>query len=172
MFYCVIVILQGSIPPHLIGPAPWMNPSQYIYCTCCPPMGGGMAPLSPVLNSGNPYIQVTSLLWKVTTIVVFVILSFGYFFFLFFFFHTCSYRQGVNEGLTICSCCTGCIISIDASPSLCPQGYSYSSLPGVVIPQIPMNYSQAAYATAYACQVHAHTQTLIIHVGMLNSCAD
>ncbi|XP_062302205.1 deleted in azoospermia-like isoform X1 [Osmerus eperlanus] len=80
-----------SIPPHLIGPAPWMNPSQYIYCTCCPPMGGGMAPLSPVLNSSSPYVQ----------------------------------------------------------------GYSYSNLPGFVIPQIPMNYSQAAYATAYACQYAA-----------------
>ena len=46
------------MPSHLVDQAPWITPSQYIYCTCCSPMGGGMAQPSPVLNGGNPYFQV------------------------------------------------------------------------------------------------------------------
>uniref|UniRef100_A0A4W5KGM5 Deleted in azoospermia-like n=1 Tax=Hucho hucho TaxID=62062 RepID=A0A4W5KGM5_9TELE len=75
-----------SMPSHLVGQAPWITPSQYIYCTCCSPMGGGMAQPSPVLNGGNPYIQ----------------------------------------------------------------PYSYNGFTGVMIPQMPMSYSQTAYAYQYA----------------------
>ncbi|CAL1584062.1 unnamed protein product [Knipowitschia caucasica] len=43
-----------SMSPRLFGPAPWMNPTQYIYCSCCAPMGGG--PQS-MMSGGNPYSQ-------------------------------------------------------------------------------------------------------------------
>uniref|UniRef100_UPI003AAB00C3 deleted in azoospermia-like n=1 Tax=Centroberyx gerrardi TaxID=166262 RepID=UPI003AAB00C3 len=46
-----------SFPSRLVGPAPWMSPTQYIYCACCSPAGGGMAQPSPVFNGGNPYNQ-------------------------------------------------------------------------------------------------------------------
>lgn len=75
-----------SMQSHLVGPAPWISPSQYIYCACCPPIGSSVVPSSPVLNGGNPYIQ----------------------------------------------------------------PYSYSSLPGVMIPQMPMGYSPTAYTYQYA----------------------
>ncbi|XP_064876105.1 deleted in azoospermia-like isoform X1 [Oncorhynchus nerka] len=75
-----------SMPSHLVDQAPWITPSQYIYCTCCSPMGGGMAQPSPVLNGGNPYFQ----------------------------------------------------------------PYSYNGFPGVMIPQMPMRYSQTNYAYQYA----------------------
>ncbi|KAA8586009.1 hypothetical protein FQN60_007578, partial [Etheostoma spectabile] len=74
-----------SMPSRLFGPAPWMNPTQYFYCACCSPMGGAMAPPSPILNGGNPY----------------------------------------------------------------NQPYSYSNFGGVMIPQMPMNYAQNAYAYQY-----------------------
>lgn len=45
------------VPSHLVGPAPWMSPTQYLYCSCCSPMGGGMAQPSPVLSGGSPYSQ-------------------------------------------------------------------------------------------------------------------
>lgn len=48
----------GSMPSRLVGPAPWMSPTQYFYCACCSPMGGGMAQPSPILSGGNPYSQV------------------------------------------------------------------------------------------------------------------
>ncbi|XP_055081164.1 deleted in azoospermia-like isoform X2 [Periophthalmus magnuspinnatus] len=43
-----------SLPPRLFGPAPWMSPTQYFYCTCCPPMG--VCP-SPIISGGSPYSQ-------------------------------------------------------------------------------------------------------------------
>ncbi|XP_033981026.1 deleted in azoospermia-like [Trematomus bernacchii] len=46
-----------TMPPRPVGPAPWMSPPQYIYCTCCSPMGGGMPQPSPILSGGNPYSQ-------------------------------------------------------------------------------------------------------------------
>ncbi|XP_029918775.1 deleted in azoospermia-like isoform X2 [Myripristis murdjan] len=46
-----------SLPPRLVGPAPWMSPTPYIYCACCSPVGGGMAQPPPLLNGGNPYSQ-------------------------------------------------------------------------------------------------------------------
>lgn len=49
----------GSMPSRLISPAPWMSPTQYFYCACCSPVGGGVAQPSPVLSGGNPYNQVT-----------------------------------------------------------------------------------------------------------------
>ncbi|XP_070968632.1 deleted in azoospermia-like [Oncorhynchus clarkii lewisi] len=75
-----------SMPSHLVGQVPWMSPSQYLYCTCCSPMGVGVAQPPPVLNGGNPYIQ----------------------------------------------------------------PYSYNGLQGVMMPQMPMSYSQTAYAYQYA----------------------
>ncbi|XP_031179074.1 deleted in azoospermia-like isoform X1 [Sander lucioperca] len=74
-----------SMPSRLFGPAPWMSPTQYFYCACCSPMGGAMAPPSPILNGGSPY----------------------------------------------------------------NQPYSYSNFGGVMIPQMPMNYAQNAYAYQY-----------------------
>ncbi|KAI3358467.1 hypothetical protein L3Q82_014894, partial [Scortum barcoo] len=74
-----------SMPSRLVGPAPWMSPTQYFYCTCCSPMGGGMAQPSPILSGGSPY----------------------------------------------------------------NQPYSYSNFGGVMIPQMPMNYPQNAYAYQY-----------------------
>nr|XP_046272808.1 deleted in azoospermia-like isoform X1 [Scatophagus argus] len=46
-----------SMPSRLVGQAPWMSPTQYFYCTCCPPVGGGMAQPAPIFNGGNPYNQ-------------------------------------------------------------------------------------------------------------------
>uniref|UniRef100_A0A3B5R167 Deleted in azoospermia-like n=1 Tax=Xiphophorus maculatus TaxID=8083 RepID=A0A3B5R167_XIPMA len=46
-----------SIPSRLVGSTPWMSPSQYIYCACCSPMGGGVTQPSPVYSGGNPYNQ-------------------------------------------------------------------------------------------------------------------
>ncbi|XP_038580492.1 deleted in azoospermia-like isoform X1 [Micropterus salmoides] len=74
-----------SMPSRLVGPAPWMSPTQYFYCTCCSPMGGGIAQPSPILSGGSPY----------------------------------------------------------------SQPYSYSNFGGVMIPQMPMNYSQNPYAYQY-----------------------
>ncbi|KAM9340279.1 deleted in azoospermia-like [Symphorus nematophorus] len=74
-----------SMPSRLVGPAPWMSPTQYFYCTCCSPMGGGVAQPSPFLSGGSPY----------------------------------------------------------------NQPYSYSNFGGVMIPQMPMNYTQNAYAYQY-----------------------
>ncbi|KAG7245082.1 hypothetical protein INR49_023648 [Caranx melampygus] len=36
-----------SMPSRLVGPAPWMSPTQYIYCTCCSPVGGAWHNLHP-----------------------------------------------------------------------------------------------------------------------------
>ncbi|KAM7373013.1 hypothetical protein PAMP_007899 [Pampus punctatissimus] len=46
-----------SMPSRLVCPAPWMSPTQYFYCTCCSPVGGGMTQPSPMLNGGSPYNQ-------------------------------------------------------------------------------------------------------------------
>ncbi|KAK7898587.1 hypothetical protein WMY93_019440 [Mugilogobius chulae] len=43
-----------SFPPRLFGPAPWMNPTQYFYCSCCSPLGGGP---TPIMTGANPYSQ-------------------------------------------------------------------------------------------------------------------
>ncbi|KAM9385713.1 deleted in azoospermia-like [Pholidichthys leucotaenia] len=45
------------MPPRLLGPAPWLSPTQYFYCACCSPMGGGVAPPSPILSGATPYNQ-------------------------------------------------------------------------------------------------------------------
>lgn len=84
-----------SMPSRLISPAPWMSPTQYFYCACCSPAGGGMAQPSPVLNGGNPYNQM----------------------------------------------------------------YSYSNFGGVVMPQMPVNYAQNAYA--YQNFVDCGVQTML-----------
>ncbi|XP_026203520.1 deleted in azoospermia-like isoform X2 [Anabas testudineus] len=84
-----------SMPSRLVGPSPWMSPTQYFYCTCCSPMGGGMIQPSPILNGGNPY----------------------------------------------------------------SQPYSYSNFGGVMIPQMPMNYAQNAYA--YQSFVDCGVQTML-----------
>ncbi|XP_016896348.1 deleted in azoospermia-like isoform X1 [Cynoglossus semilaevis] len=34
-----------------------MRSTQYFYCTYCAPVGGGMAPPSPIVNAGSPYTQ-------------------------------------------------------------------------------------------------------------------
>uniref|UniRef100_A0A3Q3B988 Deleted in azoospermia-like n=1 Tax=Kryptolebias marmoratus TaxID=37003 RepID=A0A3Q3B988_KRYMA len=47
-----------SVPSRLVGPTPWMSPTQYIYCACCSPMGGGVTQPSPILSGGSPYNQV------------------------------------------------------------------------------------------------------------------
>ncbi|XP_017277811.1 deleted in azoospermia-like isoform X1 [Kryptolebias marmoratus] len=46
-----------SVPSRLVGPTPWMSPTQYIYCACCSPMGGGVTQPSPILSGGSPYNQ-------------------------------------------------------------------------------------------------------------------
>ncbi|KAL0961838.1 hypothetical protein UPYG_G00332330 [Umbra pygmaea] len=46
-----------SLHSHLVGPASWISPSQYIYCTCCSPMAGGVVQPAPIVSGGNPYIQ-------------------------------------------------------------------------------------------------------------------
>uniref|UniRef100_A0A672ZIS5 Deleted in azoospermia-like n=1 Tax=Sphaeramia orbicularis TaxID=375764 RepID=A0A672ZIS5_9TELE len=48
---------SARMPSNLIGPAPWMNPTQYLYCSCCSPMEGVMAQPSPVLSRDSPYYQ-------------------------------------------------------------------------------------------------------------------
>ncbi|XP_036372144.1 deleted in azoospermia-like, partial [Megalops cyprinoides] len=73
-----------SVQSPLVGPSPWMGPTQYVYCSCCTQPGGG-APPPAMLNGGVQYMQ--------------------------------------------------------------PY---YSSMPGVLIPQVPMSYSQAAYTYQYA----------------------
>ncbi|CAK6949649.1 deleted in azoospermia-like [Scomber scombrus] len=73
------------MPSRLVGPAPWMSPTQYVYCPCCSAIGGGMAQPSPMLNGGSPY----------------------------------------------------------------NQPYSYSNYAGFMIPQMPVNYTQNAYAYQY-----------------------
>ncbi|XP_024113602.1 deleted in azoospermia-like isoform X2 [Oryzias melastigma] len=45
-----------SIPPSFVGHSAWVNPTQYIYCACCPPLGGVTQP-SPIVNGGSPYNQ-------------------------------------------------------------------------------------------------------------------
>ncbi|XP_034456523.1 deleted in azoospermia-like isoform X3 [Hippoglossus hippoglossus] len=37
------------------GQAHWTSPTQYFYCACCSPVGGGVAQPSPILNGGSPY---------------------------------------------------------------------------------------------------------------------
>ncbi|XP_004547929.1 deleted in azoospermia-like isoform X4 [Maylandia zebra] len=74
--------VSRSMPSRLVGPAPWVNPTQYFYCACCSPMGGGVPQPSPIINGGNPY----------------------------------------------------------------NQPYSYANFGGVMIPQMPVNYAQNAYA--------------------------
>ncbi|XP_028317206.1 deleted in azoospermia-like isoform X2 [Gouania willdenowi] len=51
--------VSRSMPSYQIGPHPWVNPAQYIYCrcSCCPPVGGGVTQPSPVLNGGSTYSQ-------------------------------------------------------------------------------------------------------------------
>ncbi|XP_042290801.1 deleted in azoospermia-like isoform X3 [Thunnus maccoyii] len=83
------------MPSRLVGPAPWMSPTQYFYCACCSPVGGGMAQPSPMLNGGSPY----------------------------------------------------------------NQPYSYSNFGGVMIPQMPVNYAQNAYA--YQSFVDCGVQTML-----------
>ncbi|XP_067467377.1 deleted in azoospermia-like isoform X2 [Thunnus thynnus] len=83
------------MPSRLVGPAPWMSPTQYFYCACCSPVGGGMAQPSPMLNGGSPY----------------------------------------------------------------NQPYSYSNFGGVMIPQMPVNYTQNAYA--YQSFVDCGVQTML-----------
>ncbi|XP_044191238.1 deleted in azoospermia-like isoform X3 [Thunnus albacares] len=83
------------MPSRLVGPAPWMSPTQYFYCACCSPVGGGMAQPSPILNGGSPY----------------------------------------------------------------NQPYSYSNFGGVMIPQMPVNYAQNAYA--YQSFVDCGVQTML-----------
>ncbi|TMS18272.1 hypothetical protein E3U43_010598 [Larimichthys crocea] len=43
-----------SMPSRLISPAPWMSPTQYFYCACCSPVGGGVAQPSPVPQWRKP----------------------------------------------------------------------------------------------------------------------
>uniref|UniRef100_A0A3B5ACW5 Deleted in azoospermia like n=1 Tax=Stegastes partitus TaxID=144197 RepID=A0A3B5ACW5_9TELE len=84
-----------SIPSRLVGPNPWMSPTQYFYCACCSPMGGGVAQPVPILNGGSQY----------------------------------------------------------------NQPYSYANFGGVMIPQMPMNYAQNAYA--YQNFVDCGVQTML-----------
>ncbi|KAF0024690.1 hypothetical protein F2P81_023492 [Scophthalmus maximus] len=45
-----------SMPSRLAAPPPWMSPTQYFYCACCSPMGGGgVAQPQPILSGGSPY---------------------------------------------------------------------------------------------------------------------
>uniref|UniRef100_H2LJC0 Deleted in azoospermia-like n=1 Tax=Oryzias latipes TaxID=8090 RepID=H2LJC0_ORYLA len=46
-----------SIPPGFVGNGAWMNPTQYFYCACCPPLGGGVTQPSPIVSGGTPYNQ-------------------------------------------------------------------------------------------------------------------
>ncbi|KAM6899653.1 deleted in azoospermia-like [Xenentodon cancila] len=47
-----------SMPSRLVGgQAPWMSPTQYFYCTCCSPMGGGVMQTTPIFSGGSPYNQ-------------------------------------------------------------------------------------------------------------------
>ncbi|XP_047461355.1 deleted in azoospermia-like [Mugil cephalus] len=84
-----------SMPFRMVGLAPWMNPTQYMYCTCCSPMGGGVPQPSPILNGSSPY----------------------------------------------------------------SQPYSYNNFGGVMIPQMPMNYTQNAYG--YQSFVDCGVQTML-----------
>nr|XP_020469864.1 deleted in azoospermia-like isoform X2 [Monopterus albus] len=45
------------MPSHLVGPAPWMSPTQYFYCSCCSSMGGSVAQPSSIISGGSPYNQ-------------------------------------------------------------------------------------------------------------------
>ncbi|XP_061521478.1 deleted in azoospermia-like isoform X3 [Phycodurus eques] len=42
-------------PPRMMPLEPWMSPSQYVYCTCCPPNATSMTQPSPFVNGGSPY---------------------------------------------------------------------------------------------------------------------
>ncbi|XP_059206812.1 deleted in azoospermia-like isoform X2 [Centropristis striata] len=44
-----------SMPSRLLGPAPWISPTQYFYCTCCSPVTGGIP--QPIVSGGSPYNQ-------------------------------------------------------------------------------------------------------------------
>ncbi|XP_072226212.1 deleted in azoospermia-like [Leuresthes tenuis] len=46
-----------SVPSRLVGPTPWMSPTQYFYCGCCSPMAGGVTQPSPIISGGSPYNQ-------------------------------------------------------------------------------------------------------------------
>lgn len=55
-----LIFFTGSMPSRLVGPAAWISPTQYICCSCCSAVGGGMAQPSPIFNGGSPYSQVTN----------------------------------------------------------------------------------------------------------------
>ncbi|XP_061589164.1 deleted in azoospermia-like [Cololabis saira] len=45
-----------SMPSRLVGgQAPRMSPTQYYYCTCCSPMGGGVMQSTPIFSGDSPY---------------------------------------------------------------------------------------------------------------------
>nr|AVI59170.1 deleted in azoospermia-like protein [Paedocypris progenetica] len=43
-----------SIPSPVNGTSPWISPSQYVYCTCCPT---AMTPPQSVFNGSGQYVQ-------------------------------------------------------------------------------------------------------------------
>lgn len=47
----------GPMSSHLMGPNPWINPTQYFYCSGCTPVGGMVQP-SAIFSGGSPYNQV------------------------------------------------------------------------------------------------------------------
>lgn len=56
----LFLLHEGSMPSRLAAPPPWMSPTQYFYCACCSPMGGGgVAQPQPILSGGSPYNSVT-----------------------------------------------------------------------------------------------------------------
>lgn len=58
LIICLFCSHLGSIPPGFVGNGAWMNPTQYFYCACCPPLGGGVTQPSPIVSGGTPYNQV------------------------------------------------------------------------------------------------------------------
>ena len=58
VYVCAPLHHSGSVPSRLVGPAPWMSPTQYFYCACCSPMPGGVTQPSPIISGGSPYNQV------------------------------------------------------------------------------------------------------------------
>ncbi|XP_015229649.1 PREDICTED: deleted in azoospermia-like [Cyprinodon variegatus] len=74
-----------SVPSRLVGPSPLMNPSQYMYCACCSPLGGVVTHPSPAFSGASPY----------------------------------------------------------------NQPYPYSNFAGVIVPQMPMSYTQNPYPYQY-----------------------
>ncbi|XP_041811914.1 deleted in azoospermia-like [Chelmon rostratus] len=46
-----------SMPSRPVCLAPWMNPTQYFYCTCCSPMGGGTAQPTSIFSGSGSYNQ-------------------------------------------------------------------------------------------------------------------